>query len=154
MPTLANSEESPFWTDHTEQPALVNGYYQIEKPEHLAWFASFVGHFQDINANGVAIKNSINNASSYHPNANAILLADLDMSAYWFEPIGFLSFYNITPAICNQVAYRGHFNGNNHKIKGLFISRLREFNRATNYTSFTDRVPEYGNALFFCIWYR
>ena len=151
MPTLANSEESPFWTDHTEQPALVNGYYQIEKPEHLAWFASFVGHFQDINANGVAIKNSINNASSYHPNANAILLADLDMSAYWFEPIGFLSFYNITPAICNQVAYRGHFNGNNHKIKGLFISRLREFNRATNYTSFTDRVPEYGNALFSCL---
>lgn len=151
MPTLANSEESPFWTDHTEQPALVNGYYQIEKPEHLAWFASFVGHFQDINANGVAIKNSIYNASSYHPNANAILLADLDMSAYWFEPIGFLSFYNITPAICNQVAYRGHFNGNNHKIKGLFISRLREFNKATNYTSFTDRVPEYGNALFSCL---
>lgn len=151
MPTLANSEESPFWTDHTEQPALVNGYYQIEKPEHLAWFASFVGHFQDINANGVAIKNSIYNASSYHPNANAILLADLDMSAYWFEPIGFLSFYNITPAICNQVAYRGHFNGNNHKIKGLFISRLREFNKATNYTSFTNRVPEYGNALFSCL---
>ncbi len=151
MPTLANSEESPFWTDHTEQPALVNGYYQIEKPEHLAWFASFVGHFQDINASGVAIKNSIYNASSYHPNANAILLADLDMSAYWFEPIGYLSFYNITPAICNQVAYRGHFNGNNHKIKGLFISRLREFNKATNYTTFTNRVPEYGNALFSCL---
>ncbi len=147
MPYNASSA-SPFWTDHTEQPALVNGYYQIEKPEHLAWFASYVGHYNDW-VNGKRIINQNSNRASYHPNANAILLADLDMSAYWFEPIGYFSFWGVSQSICNELSYRGHFNGNNHKIKGLFISRLREFDASSG--AFTSRSPNYGNGMFSCL---
>lgn len=143
------SSASPFWTDHTEQPALVNGYYQIEKPEHLAWFASYVGHYNDWDdTTNKAIINRNSNRASYHPNANAILLADLDMSDYWFEPIGYFSFWGVSQNICSELSYRGHFNGNNHKIKGLFISRLREFN--ANGT-FSNRTPNYGNGMFSCL---
>lgn len=148
MPYNASSA-SPFWTDHTEQPALVNGYYQIEKPEHLAWFASYVGHYNDWDdTTNKAIINRNSNRASYHPNANAILLADLDMSDYWFEPIGYFSFWGVSQNICSELSYRGHFNGNNHKIKGLFISRLREFN--ANGT-FSNRTPNYGNGMFSCL---
>ena len=150
-PVNANAA-SPFWTDHTEQPALVDGYYQIEKPEHLAWFASHVGHYSDL-INGKPVINSNNKTqiNTYHPNANAILLADLDMSDYYFEPMGYFSFYSVKAETCNQLCYRGHFNGNNHKIKGLFISRLREWDKSTNYTTFSNRIPSYGNGLFACL---
>ncbi len=142
---------SPFWTDHTEQPALVDGYYQIEKPEHLAWFASYVGHYQDIvNDKRITYATLKANRTAYHPNANAILLADLDMSAYYFEPIGYFSFAGTNASACSEIAYRGHFNGNNHTIKGLFISRLREFN-SNDLTRFTNRVPSYGNGMFSCL---
>ena len=148
MPYNASSA-SPFWTDHTEQPALVNGYYQIEKPEHLAWFASYVGHYSDWDeSTGKAVINRNANRTSYHPNANAILLADLDMSDYWFEPIGYFSFWGVSQNICSELSYRGHFNGNNHKIKGLYISRLREF--YANGT-FSNRTPNYGNGMFSCL---
>ena len=148
MPYNASSA-SPFWTDHTEQPALVNGYYQIEKPEHLAWFASYVGHYNDWDESiGKAVINRNANRTSYHPNANAILLADLDMSDYWFEPIGYFSFWGVSQNICSELSYRGHFNGNNHKIKGLYISRLREF--YANGT-FSNRTPNYGNGMFSCL---
>lgn len=145
-PNNANAADSPFWTDHTEQPALVNGYYQIEKPEHLAWFASYVGHYYDWE-NGKRVHNRAY-ASKYHPNANAILLADLDMSDYYFESIGFFTFLNNSPALSESLCYRGHFNGNNHRIKGLFITEARLFSDTGKVTKGT---PKYGNGLFACL---
>ncbi|MBR3710516.1 MAG: T9SS type A sorting domain-containing protein [Bacteroidales bacterium] len=72
---------------------------EIGTPEDLAWFISWV--------NGRA-NYEVNSGIEPHPQANAILTADIDMSAHNWVPIG----------SCD-VTYEGTFNGNGHVITGL-----------------------------------
>ncbi|MBR5169611.1 MAG: VWA domain-containing protein, partial [Muribaculaceae bacterium] len=77
----------------------------LGSPEDLAWFISWVngreGYGPDANGNPT-------DGVVPHPNANAILTADLDMSAHNWIPIG-----------GNGVTYTGTFDGNGHVITGL-----------------------------------
>ena len=75
---------------------LVDGIYQLSLPKHLAWFSWFV--------------------NSGHFDANAVLLADLDMSEITdFMPIG---------GMTNEAndKYHGKFDGQGHTISNLVLS--------------------------------
>ena len=75
---------------------LVDGIYQLSLPKHLAWFSWFV--------------------NSGHFDANAVLLADLDMAEIVdFVPIGGMS---------NEAndKYHGKFDGLGHTISNLVLS--------------------------------
>ena len=95
----------------------------IATPEQLAWFVSQVNgrvHYQE------------NNTVASHPQLNARLMADIDMSAHNWVPIGagyvcnsnnqYLDASgNVTtdPNEYVNIAYEGTFDGNGHVITGL-----------------------------------
>ena len=85
---------------------------EIGTPEDLAWFISYV--------NGRA-GYGVNNTISSHPNANAILTADIDMSAHNWVPIG-----------GNSVTYTGTFDGNGHVITGLKNNASKFYKQGQN----------------------
>ena len=77
----------------------------LNTPEDLAWFISWVNgrHGYEDNPN-----------VDPHPNANAILMADVDMSAHNWLPIGVND-----PEDGTIISYIGTFDGNGHVITGL-----------------------------------
>ena len=74
---------------------------EIGTPEDLAWFISYVN-----GRKGYA--NEDENNRTPHPGANAILMADIDMSAHNWVAIG-----------AGTTGYAGTFDGNGHVITGL-----------------------------------
>lgn len=85
----------------------------LTTPEDLAWFISWV--------NGRAGYEDNPNVAP-HPNANAILMADVDMSAHNWVPIGMQTFDTHAPN-----AYAGTFDGNGHVITGLKNNAQKKF---------------------------
>ncbi|MCD7947243.1 MAG: glycoside hydrolase family 28 protein [Oscillospiraceae bacterium] len=75
------------------EPTLADGFYQITSASELAWFADAV------------------NAGDY--TINAMLLANLDLSAWDWTPIGGGS---------AATAFQGEFDGAGHTISGLTVS--------------------------------
>ena len=108
------------WTEIVKyQPSTFNPNLNpipLYTPEDLAWFISWV--------NGRANYGD-NNAIVPHPNANAILMADLDMSAHNWVSIG-----------DETGGYTGTFNGNGHVITGLK-------NNASKYYKLDDHALVY-----------
>ena len=94
----------------------------LTTPEDLAWFISWV--------NGRAGYED-NSDVAPHPNANAILMADVDMSAHCWVPIGMQTYDTHAPN-----AYAGTFDGNGHVITGLK-------NNATKYYKLNERAMVY-----------
>ncbi len=86
--------EQPSTFDTTANPI------PLYTPEDLAWFISWV--------NGRLLYEPPYNTIKPHPNANAILMADLDMSAHNWVAIGE-----------GVKGYTGTFDGNGHVITGL-----------------------------------
>ena len=76
--------------DETYMVANAEGYFEIGTPEQLVWFASYV--------------NNVNMA------ANAVLTADITLVDDWTTPAG---------NWVNSAAYKGHFDGQGHVIKGF-----------------------------------
>ena len=85
----------------------------LTTPEDLAWFISWV--------NGRAGYED-NPDVDPHPNANAILMADVDMSAHGWVPIGMQTYDTHAPN-----AYAGTFDGNGHVITGLKNNAQKKF---------------------------
>lgn len=85
----------------------------LTTPEDLAWFISWV--------NGRAGYEDNPNVAP-HPNANAILMADVDMSAHCWVPIGMQTYDDHAPN-----AYTGTFDGNGHVITGLKNNAQKKF---------------------------
>ena len=85
----------------------------LTTPEDLAWFISWV--------NGRAGYEDNSNVAP-HPNANAILMADIDMSAHNWVPIGMQTYDTHAPN-----AYAGTFDGNGHVITGLKNNAQKKF---------------------------
>ena len=78
-----------------------NNPIPITTPCELAYFISWV--------------NGLNNVEA-HPNANAILMADIDMSEFGWVPIG-----------KSDAGYGGTFDGNGHTVSGLVGLLYREY---------------------------
>lgn len=90
-------------TDGSYQPAaLVNGVYQIANAGNLYWFAEFVNGGND--------------------SANAILTADIVVNNGDMTKVENLEGIIQWVPIGNDIAspYKGHFDGNNKKISGLY----------------------------------
>ncbi len=90
----------------------------LGSPEDLAWFISWVngreGYGPDANGNPT-------DGIVPHPSANAILTADLDMSAHNWVPIG-----------GNSVTYTGTFDGDGHVITGLKNNASKFYKQGQN----------------------
>ena len=110
--TLTADVQGEVWTEVVvEQPetfttTTIDGktYYELHNPEDLAWFISQV--------NGRLKYEQPYNTNAPEWNANAILLADIDMSAHNWVPIGSGSGHGVG-------GYTGTFDGNGHVITGL-----------------------------------
>lgn len=86
-----------------EEPALVDGYYQIGTPYELLWFS------KTVNAGDRKIK--------------AQLTADIDLSVFEnFTPIGLYS-----DALSIFTHYNGEFDGQGHIISNLNVTLSREY---------------------------
>ncbi|MDE6330162.1 MAG: hypothetical protein K2L83_05560, partial [Muribaculaceae bacterium] len=77
-----------------DEPAVIDGVYQISTGNELAWFAAHV------------------NEGNY--TAEAILTADIDLAGYDWTPIGGTTLAK---------SYQGEFNGAGHTVSGLYIGR-------------------------------
>ncbi len=104
------------WTEVvTDQPTTFNPNLDpipLTTPEDLAWFISYVNGRKGYKDNPV---------ETTHPSANAILMADIDMSAHNWVPIGM----NTTSG--TVVSYQGTFDGNGHVITGLKNNAGKKF---------------------------
>lgn len=93
--TLVGSESDNAWDGVTLQtPPLEDGVYQISTASELAWYAAHV-------------------AEDGGDTAKALLLADIDLADYDWNPIG---------GNTRQRAYQGEFDGQGHTIKGVYLS--------------------------------
>ena len=113
---------------------------EIDSPEDLAWFISEVNGRHGYHEN---------NTVASHPKLNAILTADIDMSAHNWVPIGAGFKVEINPetGVAQYVydeggqrvklAYEGTFDGNGHVITGL----------KNNASKFYKVIPEHTNGV-------
>ena len=89
----------------------------IGSPEDLAWFISWVNGREGYGPDTLGPTNNI----IPHPRANAVLTADLDMSAHNWIPIG-----------SNGITYAGTFDGNGHVITGLKNNASKMYKQGQN----------------------
>ncbi|MBE5867267.1 MAG: hypothetical protein E7292_13945, partial [Lachnospiraceae bacterium] len=88
--------------DSCAAPELVDGYYQIANAGNLMWFAKFV--------------------SNGEKDANAVLLADIDMTGVAWTPICQTVSFHETAA--TDTGYSGTFDGNGHTISNLTVTGI------------------------------
>ncbi len=92
------------------EPQQVDGVYQIATPEELAWFAD-----------NVSVKGNAN--------INGCLTADIDLGDYeWTTTIG-----------TNAKPYKGTFDGQGHKVTGLYIDNK---DKKVTYTGFFGKLTD------------
>ena len=92
--------EVPALAAAAQLPEVVDGVYQLATPTHLVSFATYV------NAGNVE--------------ANAVLVNDIDMTGKeWPAPIGNWG--------SNQIAYKGHFDGQGFAIKNFTYTTNQEY---------------------------
>ncbi len=123
-----------------------NQTVEIDSPEDLAWFISEVNGRHGYHEN---------NTVASHPKLNAILTADIDMSAHNWVPIG--AGYKVETYVEDGVTktryvqgteaerkltYEGTFDGNGYVITGLK-------NNASKYYKVLDEEEDYGKVVVF-----
>lgn len=81
---------------------LINDVWQIKTAQNMVWFAKYV--------------------NAGHTGANAVLLADLDMSGVAWEPISQTDSYHTSDATVTDAGYRGTFDGSGHVISNLTVN--------------------------------
>ena len=94
----------------------------IDSPEDLAWFISYV--------NGRAGYEQ-NNLIGSNANANGKLTADIDMSAHNWVPIGSGWVNSNGVNTDTKLAYNGTFDGNGHVITGLKNNASKYYKQVT-----------------------
>ena len=129
FPKPAANVLADVWTEVVQyQPAtfdVANDPIEIGTPEDLAWFISYV--------NGRAGYEN-NDQISSHPSANAILTADIDMSAHNWVPIGAGNVNANGVMSETKLAYTGTFDGNGHVITGLKNNASKYFKKVDEET--------------------
>ena len=111
-------------TDHIEQ---VSGTYHIKTNQGLAWFSSLVN---GLNLGAAAPANTF---TTPQRGLNAVLDADVDMSAYIWVPLGAITAYNTLSSTFTESSsdsYTGSFDGQGHVISGLnngYLTGLERF---------------------------
>ena len=94
-----------------DEPAQVDGVYQIGTASELEWFAEYV--------------NSVTSADDPEKdaklNAQAVLTADIDMTGIDHAPIG--RYTNESGTVIDTYKFSGKFNGQFHTISNLVIDR-------------------------------
>ena len=84
---------------HYKAATLNGNYYEIKTVTDLLWFNNFV------------------NSGNY--NANAILMADIDLSGYDWTPLAKTRFYSMRDGF--NLGYSGTFDGNNHVVTNVDV---------------------------------
>jgi len=131
------------WTEVvTDQPTTfttktIDGktYYELHNPEDLAWFISYVNGRKGY---------EVNSTATPHPDANAILMADVDMSAHNWVPIG-MNTIKGTDGVITNVSYTGTFDGNGHVITGLKNNAGKKFMKGDVSWVFPGMFNKVGN---------
>ena len=108
-----NTSASPFYVaDDTHYEKDENNVWHIKTNYGLAWFSSII--------------NGLNNQTA-DPTAKAVIENDLDMSAYFWVPLGSVSGSTGSGteiAFTDGGSYQGTFNGQGHVIKGLICTYM------------------------------
>ena len=108
-----NTSASPFYVaDDTHYEKDDNNVWHIKTNYGLAWFSSII--------------NGLNNQTA-DPTAKAVIENDLDMSAYFWVPLGSVSGSTGSGteiAFTDGGYYQGTFNGQGHVIKGLICTYM------------------------------
>ncbi len=122
------------WTEVvTNQPTTFNPNLDpipLTTPEDLAWFISYVNGRKGYEVNPI---------ETTHPNANAILMADIDMSAHNWVPIG------MNDIDGNVISYTGTFDGNGYVITGLKNNAGKKFMDGKKSWVFPGMFNKVGN---------
>lgn len=90
-----------------------DGIFEIKNATHLCWFGDYV--------NG---KTVLEGSSADATKADAILLADIDMTGIPFAPMG--SRTSVSGEVSYDNAYKGHFDGRYHVITGLHVGTMQD----------------------------
>ena len=99
-------------TDETwDEPAQVDGVYQIGTASELEWFAEYVNSVTGVDDPEKDAK----------LNAQAVLTADIDLTGIDHSPIG--RYTNESGAVIDTYKYSGKFDGQFHTISNLVINR-------------------------------
>ena len=99
-------------TDVTwDEPAQVEGVYQIGTASELEWFAEYVNSVTGVDDPEKDAK----------LNAQAVLTADIDLTGIDHSPIG--RYTNESGAVIDTYKYSGKFDGQFHTISNLVINR-------------------------------
>ena len=108
-----NTSDSPFYVaDDTHYEKDDNNVWHIKTNYGLAWFSSII--------------NGLNNQTADRT-AKAVIENDLDMSAYFWVPLGSVSGSTGSGteiAFTDGGYYQGTFNGQGHVIKGLICTYM------------------------------
>ena len=95
-------------------------FYKITNEQELAWFAAQVNV-------------TTNKSANLHSSINAILMADMDITGHLWIPIAVGK---------GDTRFGGIFDGNNHKISGMYIDGARLVTETTNvYCAEHDNKP-------------
>lgn len=90
-----------------------DGVFEIKNATHLCWFHDYV--------NGNAVLEGSNADAT---KADAVLLADIDMTGNSFSPMG--SRKSVSGEVSYDNAYKGHFDGRYHVITGLRVGSVQD----------------------------
>lgn len=96
------------------------GVWHIKSKEGLAWFSSWVNGLNHNNDSEMP-------HTEAHPTAKAVVENDLDMSAYFWVPLGSVSSVTGTGqsvSFSGNSEYKGIFDGQGHIIKGLICTYM------------------------------
>ncbi len=94
-----------------DEPAQVNGVYQIGTASELEWFAEYV--------NSVTGNDDPDKEAKL--NAQAVLTANIDLTGIDHSPIG--RYTNVSGAVIDTYKFSGKFDGQFHTISNLVIDR-------------------------------
>ena len=98
-----------------DEPAQVDGVYQIGTASELEWFAEYVNGVTDDMATNTPEE------SNARLSAQAVLTADIDMTGIDHSPIG--RYTNEDGSVRDTYKFAGKFDGQFHTISNLVINR-------------------------------
>ena len=110
--TDPNNSASPFYVGSNTHYEVTDNVWHIKTNYGLAWFSSII--------------NGLNNQTA-QPTVSAVIENDLDMSAYFWVPLGSVTGVSGTGqsiSFTDGGSYQGTFDGQGHIIKGLICTYM------------------------------
>lgn len=100
------------------KPLQENGVYLIAKPCHLAWFRDYV--------NGTIVDEG-EAAGATHPDASAMLTADIDLKNYCHAAEDGKELLSWLPIGNDNIRWNGNLDGQGHTISNLYIKTAQNY---------------------------